>query len=564
MAVKSMPLAHFEGDALSVEELAALEIFKDVKPDMIAKFPGTVRRRTFDRGDVICRQGEGGTTAFYILEGQARIFITRREESKHKRRQGGLIAAVGRVFGQRPVPGPRSYPAQTIVPIDASVDLRYGSLIATLGKGDIFGEMSCLQLAPRSATVIAESPCVMIEILRNMYDLLLRSKTFKEQMDQVYRQRALDNHLRNVWLFQDMPPDVLGLIRERVELLTLDAGAVVFNEGEAPDSMYLIRRGQVSVSKQFPGGPRRLAYLTKGDCFGEMGLLADEPRSATCVAADHPLLLEGGRKRRPAQVELVRIGKDLFEEVTARHPAVRDSLRALAAKRQTQQERARHYITPTVFSKEVEELGLVQGQNLMLIDLEKCTRCDQCAQACTHAHEDGLSRLIREGPRIDKYLVPASCRMCLDPVCMIGCPVGSIRKAKDLNILIEDWCVGCGVCAKQCPYNSIQMHGLEEFGKDVSEGARRVAEGGEVVEVSERAVVCDQCSSLPTGPACVYACPHDAAMRVNAAEFLTAGASGAAASNSQSRPSFIVPPQRTSGSHSSNPSHPSQPPPTHP
>jgi hypothetical protein len=34
--------------------------------------------------------------------------------------------------------------------------------------------------------------------------------------------------------------------------------------------------------------------------------------------------------------------------------------------------------------------------------------------------------------------------------------------------------------------------------------------------VMERAVVCDLCSGLPTGPACVTACPHDAAMRVNA------------------------------------------------
>jgi Fe-S-cluster-containing hydrogenase component 2 len=43
-------------------------------------------------------------------------------------------------------------------------------------------------------------------------------------------------------------------------------------------------------------------------------------------------------------------------------------------------------------------------------------------------------------------------------VCMIGCPVGSIHRGNNREIVIEDWCIGCGMCAKQCPYGSIQMH----------------------------------------------------------------------------------------------------------
>ena len=50
-----------------------------------------------------------------------------------------------------------------------------------------------------------------------------------------------------------------------------------------------------------------------------------------------------------------------------------------------------------------------------MLDLEKCTRCDECTKACADAH-DGVTRLIREGLRFDKYLVASSCRSCLDPV----------------------------------------------------------------------------------------------------------------------------------------------------
>src|SRR5262249_14273520 len=104
------------------------------------------------------------------------------------------------------------------------------------------------------------------------------------------------------------------------------------------------------------------------------------------------------------------------------------------------------------------ELGLYQGQRLMLIDLDRCTRCDECVHACVNTHADGRSRLFLDGPRFGKYLVPISCRSCLDPVCMIGCPVGSIHRGNNGQIVIEDWCIGCGMCAKQCPYGSIAMH----------------------------------------------------------------------------------------------------------
>ena len=53
--------------------------------------------------------------------------------------------------------------------------------------------------------------------------------------------------------------------------------------------------------------------------------------------------------------------------------------------------------------------GLMEANSLLVIDLEKCTRCDACVRACSDAH-DGVTRLIREGLRFDKFLVPTSCR----------------------------------------------------------------------------------------------------------------------------------------------------------
>lgn len=516
---KQMISAHLQGEAMSAEQLADIDIFNDLKAGTLEKFPGTVSRRVFKKGQTICRQGQGGTTAFYILEGSVQIFIERSQKAIQKTKAQQLKAFVSKLFGQQVAETSRSHAATKVVPIDASADLTYGRLATSLGPGEVFGEMSCLNLAPRSATVVAETDCVMVEVLRNMYEQLQKSKTFKERMDANYRNRALSGHLRNVPIFEGLEEQDIERLRDSAELLAFPAGKPVFKQGDESDGLYIIRLGQIKVSQNMPGGERTLAYLTRGDCFGETGLLRNTTRNATCSAVDHPIV-DGNTKRRPAQCEVVRISPEDFEFLVEKYPRVRRALERLAASREAASSELAVSVGTTAVSQRAESLGLLQGQNLMLIDLEKCTRCDQCVDACVAAHDDGLPRLVRDGPRFEKFQVAATCRMCRDPACMIGCPVGSIRRTESLNIFIEDWCIGCGVCAKQCPYDAIQMHEIAEAGSSGAHAREQMAESEDVVSVTERAVVCDQCNSLSTGPACVYACPHDAAMRVNAAVYL--------------------------------------------
>ena len=145
---------------------------------------------------------------------------------------------------------------------------------------------------------------------------------------------------------------------------------------------------------------------------------------------------------------------------------------------------------------EFEELGLVQGQKLMLIDLDRCTRCDECVKACATVHTDGQTRLYLDGPRFGDYLVPITCRKCIDPVCMIGCPVGSIHRGDNGEIRIEDWCIGCSMCERQCPYGSIHMRDLEGQLDLSSEQLDRLKqEDVSLKDIRKRAVVCDLCSS---------------------------------------------------------------------
>jgi len=185
--------------------------------------------------------------------------------------------------------------------------------------------------------------------------------------------------------------------------------------------------------------------------------MLNQPRSATCIAYGHP--------NDYGVVELVRVPGKTFWKLMKTSTILRDKVKQeIAVRRKKTLERllapAWEDRNQVQFSATFEGLGLIQGQKLMLIDLDRCTRCDECVKACVGTHSDGRSRLFLDGPRFGKYLVPTTCRSCLDPVCLIGCPVGSIHRGDNREIQIESWCIGCGLCAESCPYGSIQMHDL--------------------------------------------------------------------------------------------------------
>jgi CRP-like cAMP-binding protein/Fe-S-cluster-containing dehydrogenase component/ferredoxin len=494
---KSVVKTVLPGDPVEVDELQTLEYFQKISGTFLELNKNAIVRRHFKKGDIICREGDYGSTAFYILEGQAHVFLSTpmAHVTSHGGATGFLSKLTSRLMGRQQERREEEGQRRSI-PIDAPVDLPYDNPVATLMPGDLFGEMTCMSLYPRSATVQAATDCVMLEMLRNVLDIIQRNKTLKAKLDANYRKRALDDHLRSVPMFSSLTQDFIDLLRNKVELVRYTKGDVICHQGDIADSFYLIRMGFVKVSEPHPGGDLVLAYLGRGGYFGEIGLLGEGRRTATCAALDH--------------VELVRIHAEEFNQMVEQFPDVRQSLETLAYERQTQNKQRLATATSMPLDDFLTQ-GLMEAQSLLVMDLERCTRCDNCVRACADAH-DGVTRLIREGQRFDKYLVATSCRHCRDPLCMVGCPVGSIRRRNSLEVIIENWCIGCGLCAKNCPYGNINMHPFNVLENDPMNAGRQVA------AVKYKATSCDLCIEHEE-PSCVYACPHDAAHRVEPNEF---------------------------------------------
>ncbi len=223
--------------------------------------------------------------------------------------------------------------------------------------------------------------------------------------------------------------------------------------------------------------PLILAYRGRGEMIGEMGLVHKEPRSATCIAFVN-------QNSELEKVKLLRISAGMVEQLAVPGSALAGRLKEMTEAKRQETETIRKKHTPRggpseTQSQRFQDLYLAQGQALMLIDLDCCTRCDECVRACVDTHKDGNSRLFLEGPCYAEesgarrnFLVPMTCRSCRNPVCMSNCPVDSIhRQHPKGNIVIEDWCIGCERCFRACPFGAIHMHEVGVI-REGSEGWR--------------------------------------------------------------------------------------------
>jgi formate dehydrogenase iron-sulfur subunit len=133
-------------------------------------------------------------------------------------------------------------------------------------------------------------------------------------------------------------------------------------------------------------------------------------------------------------------------------------------------------------------------------DMTKCIGCKCCVVACNEQNGNPAALNWRrvgevEGghyPYTERYHLSMGCNHCLEPSCLIGCPVEAYTKDATTGVVLHsaDTCIGCQYCTWNCSY------GVPQYNE-------------------ERGVVgkCDMCHNrLSDGmaPACVAACPEGA------------------------------------------------------
>jgi CRP-like cAMP-binding protein/thioredoxin reductase/Fe-S-cluster-containing hydrogenase component 2 len=392
------------------------------------------------------------------------------------------------------------------------------SQIVKLGRGAFFGEMGLISGRRRSATVVAVDNCVLFETpRRTMLKLIQSVDSVRRTLDQTAISRQLATHLA-----PGIPEAELKPLVETAEIKKFKPGDTIFQQGDKGDDMHLIRSGSCTVSMRVAGRDIVLSYVPSGNYIGEMALLSDAPRSATIKAAH--------------TTETIRIQGQAFKDLLARQPTLKSNVEAKFRQRIMQNEQMQRRPEAGNIIQFLIEQGVGEGTDVLLIDETLCVHCDNCEKACAETH-GGISRLDREaGPTFATLHVPTSCRHCEHPHCMADCPPNAIHRAPDGEVYIDESCIGCGNCERNCPYGVIHLAAPPEekfdlfkwllFGKGPAPGdamafEKSKANGKDHADKQKRAVKCDMCKDIDGGASCVRACPTGAAIRVSPEEFMS-------------------------------------------
>jgi len=399
------------------------------------------------------------------------------------------------------------------------------SITVPIGSGSIFGEVGLISGRRRGATIVAAEDAICVEISRTAA-LRLQSQVpaAKAAITRISTERQLLQMFGSGLTSEDLS-DVL----DSATILPVSAGKPIITEGEAGEDIYVIRSGSMVVEKTVGGKPVFLSYLPAGSYVGEMTLIGGGLRTATVRAAvkSEVIRLDGPAMRtmmekKPALLEKVRRDMAGRQDLNAFVEAKKDSFSGVVDM----------YSSVATF---LVEQGVGEATDVLLIDENLCVGCDNCEKACADSH-DGLSRLDREAGRTYAHLhVPTSCRHCEHPHCMADCPPNAIHRGPDGEVFIDDTCIGCGNCQRNCPYGVIRMDSVPPkksgllswlflgMGPGPGEPSKTwsYAHADPGVEKPKKAIKCDMCSGISGGPACVRACPTGAAIRVAPEDFLS-------------------------------------------
>jgi cGMP-dependent protein kinase 2 len=396
--------------------------------------------------------------------------------------------------------------------------------------GSIFGEVGLISGRRRGATIRAGSDCILVEISRTAaLKLMSQVPSAAREITRITTMRSL------LQIFKSgLSPDDLDEVIAAAKVETVRAGQAIITEGEAGDDIFIIRSGSMVVEKTIGGKPVFLNYVPAGSYVGEMGVIDGARRSATVRAA--------------VKADVIRIPGEPFRALLAARPQLLDTLRAEMANRTAMNnfiESKKDSFSGVVdmytgVANFLVEQGVGEATDVLLIDEKLCVGCDNCEKACADTH-DGLSRLDREAGRTYAHLhVPTSCRHCEHPHCMADCPPNAIHRGPTGEVYIDDSCIGCGNCQRNCPYGVIRMDKappkkpwllswfLFGSGPGPGEPSQKWSKKADPdhAQKAKKAIKCDMCSGQSGGPACVRACPTGAAIRVSPEQFLSVALMG--------------------------------------
>ncbi|MBR4948985.1 MAG: cyclic nucleotide-binding domain-containing protein [Clostridiales bacterium] len=239
--------------------------------------------KSFSSGEIIINEGDMGSSFFRILDGRAYVFSNYGKKDQFQ--------------------------------------------LAVLNAGEYVGEMAILEAYPRSATIVAsghtrvveipaddmgtyfeENPDQILELMKHLGTRIqAMNRDYNDAQNLLKELRESDQNKNKKSLFSKIKKhmDIYQNNKDKITEPNADAlretltgtsddgfgaiesyaqGTVIFNEGDTGNSMYILHIGNVGLYNNYGKSDEvKIAALSDNSFFGEMGMLTDEPRTATAV-----------------------------------------------------------------------------------------------------------------------------------------------------------------------------------------------------------------------------------------------------------------------------------------
>ena len=142
--------------------------------------------------------------------------------------------------------------------------------------GEVFGELCLLYNAPRAASIVATSDCVLFSLDRETFNHIVKDSA-------VQNREKYEQFLSKIEVLQDLDRYERNKLCDCLQVQNFETGAYIINQGERGDTFYMIMKGSGEATKKNrdTGLEEVVFEYAENMYFGELSLLRDEPRAAS-------------------------------------------------------------------------------------------------------------------------------------------------------------------------------------------------------------------------------------------------------------------------------------------
>jgi len=250
--------------------------------------------KTFNGGDIIIKEGDTGNTFYYLLEGNVGVYKNYGEDDEVQIR----ILEPGQYFGEMAII--ETYPRSTSVIAEGDVKVQE---IEAEELNEYF------KANPEKIILIMNQLGNRLKEMTKDYDESkkvlndLRSSGSSDKYSGFFKQmvkQSIFTYVKNI----NIEKPSAEALREAAETVaqqdkdgnnveSYKKGTIIFKQGEVGKCMYIVHGGVVAIYNNYGQyGEIKLTELYPVACFGEMGMISEDPRSATAVSESDETYVE--------------------------------------------------------------------------------------------------------------------------------------------------------------------------------------------------------------------------------------------------------------------------------